>query len=318
MLQTSARLLRLLSLLQSRRDWTGPQLADALGVTTRTVRNDVGRLRALGYPVNAEPGVSGGYQLGVGAELPPLLLDDDEAAAVVIGLRAAASGPVAGIEESAVRALAKLERILPSRLRRRIGTLAAATVALPGAEPAVDAETLMVLAAACRDHERLRFDYESWGGAATRRAVEPHRLVSSARRWYLLGWDLDRDDWRTFRVDRLRLRGTPGPRFAPRRLSDADVAERLAGGLALATWHYRAVVTVEAPAEQIAARVPAAIAVEALGPRRCRVELGSDSPNVLAIWLGTFEADFRIDTTDAPELAERLRLLADRYTRALG
>src|SRR6266852_1803753 len=206
MLETSARLLRLLSLLEARRDWTGPQLAERLGVTTRTVRNDVERLRQLGYPVDAAPGVSGGYRLGMGAALPPLLLDDDEAVAVAIGLRTAAGGAVAGIEESSVRALAKLERLLPSRLRRRIGTLAAAMIALPGSGAPVEAGVLTAIAAACRDHERLRFDYHAHDGADTVRLTEPHRLVSSGRRWYLLAWDVDKRDWRTFRVDQMGLR----------------------------------------------------------------------------------------------------------------
>src|SRR5712671_1477143 len=153
MLETSARLLRLLSLLETRRDWTGPQLAERLGVTTRTVRNDIERLRSLGYPVDATPGVNGGYRLGIGAALPPLLLDDDEAVAVAIGLRTAAGGTVAGIEDSSVRALAKLQRVLPSRLRRRVGTLAAAMVSLPGSGSPVDADTLTAIASACRDHE---------------------------------------------------------------------------------------------------------------------------------------------------------------------
>src|SRR5260221_8326672 len=179
MLETSARLLRLLSLLQTRRDWTGPQLAERLGVTTRTIRNDIERLRSLGYPVDATPGVSGGYRLGVGAALPPLLLDDDEAVAVAVGLRTAAGGTVAGIEDSSVRALAKLDHVLPSRLRRRISTLAAAMVTLPGSGPSVDADTLTAIAAACRDHDRLRFDYLSHDGSVIVPVTEPHLLVTT-------------------------------------------------------------------------------------------------------------------------------------------
>ena len=261
MLETSARLLRMLSLLEARRDWTGPQLAERLGVTTRTVRNDIERLRNLGYPVDATPGVSGGYRLGMGATLPPLLLDDDEAVAVAIGLRTAAGGAVAGIEESSVRALAKLERLLPSRLRRRIGTLAATIVTLPGPGVPVDADALTAIAAACRDHERLRFGYHAHDGANTVRVTEPHRLVSSGRRWYLLAWDVGRQDWRTFRVDQMDLRLPAGPRFTPRQMSDREVADRLSRGLATATWRYRARVTVDAPAAEIADRLPAAITV---------------------------------------------------------
>jgi predicted DNA-binding transcriptional regulator YafY len=318
MLETSARLLRLLSLLQARRDWTGPQLAERLGVTTRTVRNDIERLRTLGYPVAATPGVSGGYRLGVGAALPPLLLDDEEAVAVAIGLRTAAGGTVAGIEDSSVRALGKLERILPSRLRHRVHTLAAALVALPGSGPSVDADTLVAIAAACRDHERLRFDYRTHDGTGAVRLTEPHRLVSSGRRWYLLAWDVDRRDWRTFRVDRMGLRPPAGPRFDPRELPEAEVTDRLSRGLATATWHYRARVTVHAPAARIAARLPAAITVEPVDEDTCVVEVGSDNPYLLAIHLGMLDADFSVDEAAAPELAQQLRALSARLSRALS
>jgi len=316
MLETSARLLRLLSLLEARRDWTGPQLAERLGVTTRTVRNDVERLRNLGYPVDAAPGVSGGYRLGMGATLPPLLLDDDEVVAVTIGLRTAAAGAVAGIEESSVRALAKLERLLPSRLRRRVGTLAATMVTLPGPGTPVDAGTLTAIAAACRDHEQLRFGYRAHDGADTVRLTEPHRLVSSGRRWYLLAWDVGRRDWRTFRVDQMDLRLPAGPRFTPRELSDEQVIGRLSRGLATATWRYRARVTVHAPAGEIAGRLPTAITVEPDGPDRCVIEAGSDTPQMLALYLGMLDADFTVDESAAPELAECLGTLAARYTRA--
>jgi predicted DNA-binding transcriptional regulator YafY len=318
MLETSARLLRVLSLLQARRDWTGPQLAERLGVTTRTVRNDVERLRSLGYPVDAAPGVAGGYRLGVGAALPPLLLDDDEAVAIAIGLRAAAAGPVAGIEDSSVRALAKLERLLPGRLRRRIGALAAATVTLPTEGPTVDADTLTAIANACRDHERLRFDYRTHGGSAAVRLTEPHRLVNAGRRWYLLAWDVDRRDWRTYRVDRIRLLPPAGPRFPPREMPEAEVARRLAAGLATATWRYRARVTVDAPAARAAARRPAGIAVEPVDAATCVIDVGSDDPRMLALHLGMVDADFRVDPVAAPELAAALAQLAARYSRAIS
>ncbi|URN18479.1 helix-turn-helix transcriptional regulator, partial [Streptomyces sudanensis] len=202
----AARLLRLLSLLHTRADWPGPELAGRLGVSTRTVRSDIGRLRGLGYPVSATPGTAGGYRLGPGARLPPLQLDDEEAVAVAIGLRTAAAQTVGGIEETSLRALAKLEQVLPARLRPRVAALAASTVPLPGNGPAVDAGLLAALAAACRDRRRLRFDYRDHAGNATVRDAEPHRLVSTGRRWYLVAWDVDRDDWRTFRVDRLAPR----------------------------------------------------------------------------------------------------------------
>jgi predicted DNA-binding transcriptional regulator YafY len=317
MLETSARLLRLLSLLQARRDWSGPQLAERLGVTTRTVRKDMERLRGLGYPVDAGPGVTGGYRLGFGATLPPLLLDDEEAVAVAIGLRTAAAGAVAGIEDSSVRALAKLEPLLPSRLRRRIGTLASTMVALPGSGPSVDADTLTVIATACRDHDRLHFDYETHAGQESIRVAEPHRLVTAGRRWYLLAWDIDRHDWRTFRVDRMVLRPPAGPRFVPRVLSEDEVADRVARGLATATWRYRARVTVNAPAVHVAKRLPATITVEALDDNTCAIDVGADSPEMLALYVGMLDADFRIDPAAAPELARHLRALAARYRRAL-
>ena len=206
MLETAARLLRLLALLQARRDWSGPELAGQLGVTTRTVRNDVARLRRLGYPVHATPGLAGGYRLGVGAALPPLLLDDEEAVAVAVGLRTAAGGTVTGIEETSRRALAKLEQVLPSRLRSRVNALQTYTVSAPARGPTVDADILTAIAAACRDRQRLRFDYRTHDGTGGARVVEPHRLVHTGRRWYLLAWDNDRHDWRTFRVDRMQPR----------------------------------------------------------------------------------------------------------------
>lgn len=189
MLETSARLLRLLSLLQTRRDWTGTELATRLAVTTRTIRNDVDRLRGLGYPVEARPGVAGGYRLGAGGALPPLLLDDDEAVAVAIGLRTAASGSVAGIEETSLRALAKLQQMLPARLRHRVSAFQSHTLPMPSRGGAqVDMDVLTVIASACRDHERLRFDYQSHSGSASRRSVEPYRLLNDRRRWYLVAW----------------------------------------------------------------------------------------------------------------------------------
>ncbi|MGH3645784.1 MAG: helix-turn-helix transcriptional regulator [Micromonosporaceae bacterium] len=317
MLETSARLLKLLSLLQAQRDWTGAALADRLGVTTRTVRNDMERLRSLGYPVRATPGVAGGYRLGAGASLPPLLLDDEEAVAVAVGLRTAAGGTVTGIEETSVRALAKLEQVLPSRLRHRVRSLGDYTVPMPGGGPTVDADVLTAIAAACRDHERLRFDYSDHSGASTVRNTEPHRLVHTGRRWYLVAWDLDRDDWRTFRVDRVAPRTPTGPRFTPRELPEqGDVARHVSRGVGTATWRYRATVTVLAPAARIRARLPAAITVEPLDDERCRIQVGSDDPSMLAIYLGMVGADFELDAS--PELADALRTLAHRLLRAAG
>ena len=315
MLETSARLLRLLALLQARRQWTGAELASRLEVTTRTIRNDVGRLRHLGYPVDATPGVAGGYRLGAGAALPPLLLDDDEAVAVAVGLRAAAAGTITGIEETSARALAKLEHVLPARLRHRVGALHAATVAVGAPGPTVDAAVLTTLANACRDHERLRFDYRDHDGTTTVRLVEPHRLVHMRGRWYLVAWDVDRDDWRTFRADRIEPRANTGPRFEPRDPPGGDVAAYVIQGVATAPWRFRARVTLHAPAEAVAERLPpGAGLLEAIDEHTCRYEAGADTPQMLALYLGLLEVDF--DAHEPPELVDQLRRLSDRYRSA--
>src|SRR6185503_17640096 len=244
MLETSARLLRLLSLLQTHRDWSGAELAERLGVTMRTVRRDVDRLRELGYQVHATAGAPG-YRLGAGSDLPPLLLDDDEAVAVAIGLRTAAGGSVAGIEETSVRALAKLRHVLPSRLWHRVSAFGSHAMPMPAPGPQVDLNVLTLIAGACRDQEQLRFDYRSHSGAGNRRLVEPYRLLNDRRRWYLLAWDLDREAWRTFRVDRIAPRTPTGPRFSPRALpAEDEIAAQVARGIGEATWRYRARVVV--------------------------------------------------------------------------
>lgn len=317
MLDTSARLLRLLSLLQSRPDWTGPELAERLEVSTRTIRNDVERLRNLGYPVHATPGVAGGYRLGAGAALPPLLLDDEEAVAVAVGLRTAAGGAVTGIEETSLRALAKLEQVLPSRLRHRVNALQTAMVRVPvpGAGPTVDAEVLTVIAAAIRDRERLRFDYRAYDGSSTVRDTEPIRLVNRGRRWYLAAWDTDRGDWRTFRVDRVTPRIPTGPRFTPRVPPGGDVVEFVTRSVDSAVWGYRATVRVHAPAAALA-HLPPPIEVEPVDDRSCIMRTGSDDPYMLAVYLGMLDADFEV--VDAPELVEQVQRLAERYGRAAG
>jgi predicted DNA-binding transcriptional regulator YafY len=316
MLETSARLLRLLSLLQGRRDWTSTELATRLGVTTRTIRNDIGRLRGLGYPVDARPGVAGGYRLGPGGALPPLLLDDEEAVAVAIGLRTAASGSIAGIEETSVRALAKLQQVLPSRLRHRVSTFQSYALPMPSRGPRVDPDVLTVIASACRDHERLRFDYRAYSGVASRRSVEPYRLVNDRRRWYLVAWDVDRDAWRTFRVDRIEPRTPAGPRFTPRPLPpDREIAAQVARGVGEATWRYRARVIVHAPAAYVRGRLPIPVEVQSLGEDQCAFEPGSDHPEMLALYLGMLDTDFTI--VDSPALVDALRKLTRRYQRAI-
>jgi predicted DNA-binding transcriptional regulator YafY len=316
MLETSGRLLRILALLQTRRDWNGPQLARELGVTTRTIRKDVGRLRALGYPVDAAPGVAGGYRLGAGTSLPPLLLDDEEAVAVAVGLRAAGSGGgIAGIEETSLRALAKLEQVLPSRLRQRVNMLQGVTTAIPSSGPTVAADVLTAIAAAIRAREQLRFDYVSFDGAASRRTVEPHRLVHTRGRWFLVAWDVERVDWRTFRADRIRPRTPTGPRFAARQDPDGNLIAYVEKGLGSAMWRYRARAKVHAPAADVAACLPPAVTVESVDERTCLIHVGSDSLGMLAVWLGMLDAEFEVD--NCPELADHLRKLADRYTRAV-
>jgi predicted DNA-binding transcriptional regulator YafY len=316
MLETSARLLRLLSLLQSRRDWSSAELADRLGVSARTVRRDVDRLRGLGYPVHATPGVSGGYRLGAGAALPPLLLDDDEAVAVALGLRTATNGTVAGIEETSVRALAKLEQVLPARLRHRVGALHAATVPLVGAGPIVDPDVLMVAATACRDHERVRFSYTGGGddAASTERRVEPHRLVHTGRRWYLVAWDLDRDDWRTFRVDRIAELSATGHRFAPREPPEGDVARYTSRGVSTSVYRYQARLTLHVPAEVAAEKfTPTSGLVEPIDDRSCTLHVGSNSLDEMAIWLAVIGFDF--DVHEPPELVDHVHGLAQRLAR---
>lgn len=316
MLETSARLLRLLSLLQTPRDWTGAELAERLSVSTRTVRNDVERLRNLGYPVHGTRGAVGGYRLGAGAALPPLLLDDEEAVAVAIGLRTAAGGTITGVEETSLRALAKLEQVLPARLRHRVNTLQRYAIAVPRDDrsPRVDADTLSVLAAACRDHERLRFDYRSHDDSASRREVEPYRLVNWGRRWYLVAFDVERADWRTFRVDRLHPRPPTGPRFAPRELPE-EAVDQVRRGVSSAAWRHRARVVVHVPAERLAERINAAIGtITPVDDTRCLLDTGADSIEALAVHLGLLGVDFTV--TEPAELVELVRELAGRYHRA--
>ncbi|WP_049567398.1 helix-turn-helix transcriptional regulator [Nonomuraea sp. SBT364] len=316
MLETSARLLRLLALLQSRRYWQGAELAGQLGVSPRTVRRDVGKLRELGYPIEAEGGVGGGYQLGAGASLPPLLLDDEEAVAVAVGLRSAASSGVTGIAETSVRALAKLDQVLPSRLRHQVGALGAAMVTMPSGGPVVDAALLTTIAAAVRDHERLRFTYVDGDGSASERDVEPYRLVSGGRRWYLFGWDTGRGGWRTFRADRVTPRVPHGPRFTPRPLPAEDLAGYLAEGMTSGRHRYRAVLTMHGPAADVAAEVPPTLGtVEPLGERTCTLRIGSDSLDHLAVWVAAFGFEFEV--REPPELVAHLRTLTGRLRRAI-
>ena len=318
MLESSARLLRLLSLLQTPREWTGAELGDRLGVSPRTVRNDVNKLRELGYPVLGTRGSAGGYRLGAGAAMPPLLLDDDEAVAVAVGLRTAAVGAIAGIEEASLRALAKLEQVLPSRLRFRVGGLRSIITPVPFASgaPPVSPDVLTAVAAACRVRERLRFSYLSHDGAASSREAEPYQLVNWGRRWYLVAFDVGRDDWRTFRVDRITLRTPGGGRFTPRPLPSSDLADWVAQRVATSSWRHRARVTVFAPAAAVSERIgPYVGTVTPVSGESCTLDTGSDSLATMAVSLGFLGWDFRVDSP--PELADAIRALAERYLRSL-
>jgi predicted DNA-binding transcriptional regulator YafY len=315
MLNTSARLLRVLTLLESRRDWSGAQLAQRLEVSQRTVRNDVARLRSLGYPVEAAPGVAGGYRLGPGSALPPLLLDDDEAVAVAVALRSSAGGGVSGIEETSVRALVKLEQVFPTRLRRRVNALQAYTVAVPPTSgPTVDPHLLSLIASACRDNEVLRIDYRKHDGTATSRSVEPYRLVHLGRRWYLVAWDRDRNGWRTFRVDRLTPRHPHGPHFTPREPPAEDIAAYVTRSVRSVPMKYEALVTVHAPAAVIAERVPREIVIEPVDDETCIVHARSNSVEMLALYLGLLDTDFSV--TEPPELLAHLEKVANRFAAA--
>jgi len=313
-LDTSTRLLRLLTLLESRREWSGAELADRLGVSTRTVRHDMARIRSLGYPVEAAPGVAGGYRLGSGGALPPLLLDDDEAVAVAVGLRTAAGRGVAGMAESALRALVKLEQVLPVRLRHRVSALQDYMVDVAGADEGVDPHLLVRIAAACRDSEVLWVDYVKYDGTKSSRALEPHRLVHWGRRWYLVAWDRGRSGWRMFRVDRLRLGRGNGPRFTPRELPAEDLAAYVRGGIRSAVGRVEALVRVHAPADSIIRRVPPDVVVEPVDETTCIVHAYASSPELLAIRLGMLGAEFEV--AEPPELVACVQGLASRYASA--
>ncbi|MEU5718080.1 WYL domain-containing protein [Streptomyces sp. NPDC020403] len=321
--QTSARLLALLSLLQTTRHWSGDDLAGRLGVTSRTVRRDIDRLRALDYPITTVKGPAGGYRLEAGAHLPPLLFDDEQAVALAVALRTAAVGTT--VAEDASRALATLRQVMPPRLRHRIDLLHITAVPPPAAAgdtPQVDAQVLMELSRAVHAHEELRFDYVPGPGTPTRadeaRRVQPHHLVVRHHRWYLVAWDLHREDWRTFRADRVRPRVPTGPRFAPRDLPggtvSAFVTSRFRGNDGTTTdWPCRGEVVLDRPAADVAPFAQDGIVVE-LGPRRCRLVLGSWSWAGLAAAIGRFDTD--IEVIGPPELANAFGALAARYARA--
>ncbi|GCB48514.1 YafY family protein [Streptomyces sp. NL15-2K] len=314
---TPARLLQLLSLLQTPREWPGGELADRLRVSRRTVRRDIDRLRELGYPVQATKGAEGGYRLVAGKAIPPLVLDDEEAVAIAVGLRAGAGHALQGVDEASVRALAKLEQVLPSRLRHRVATLQAATTPLTSGDGAsIAPETLTAMASTVAGRERLRFAYRARDGIESRRVVEPYRLVSTGQRWYLVAYDLDRGDWRTFRVDRVSEPFATGARFAPRELPTGSAAEYLRQSMYGRQETYGFTVTFDATPEAVAARAPAWLGVpEALDGGGCVMRgVVGDSVEWLAVRLAMLGFDFTV--REPEELVRCVRELGGRLARA--
>lgn len=314
MANTSARMLRLLSLLQTHRYWPGQELADRLEISQRTLRRDVDRLRELGYPVDANRGVAGGYQLQSGAAMPPLLLDDEEAVAIAVGLRTAAGGAVTGIEETSMQALTKVIQVMPPRLRRRVEALRSYTVpAIWSGGPTVDALALTVIASSCRDDERLRFGYTAYDGEETRRHVEPHRLVSLGRRWYLVAWDVERGDWRTFRADRMVDPKATGARFRQRSLPGGDPAEFVRRRLNTRPTQHNVIVDIQAPAGRVKSVVTHWATVEPIDDDSCRMTMRTDTLDWPTMLLGGVGAEFTI--VQPTELKTYVRTMGELLLR---
>ena len=316
MLSATARLLQLLSLLQLQREWTGAALAERMGVTDRTVRRDIDKLRELGYPIQASAGTAGGYRLGAGAQLPPLLLEGDESLAVALGLAAVATSPVAGVAEASVRALTKLEQVLPSRVRTRFATLKAAVTRIGGPSDAVDPQHLTEISAAIASRRQLSFEYQRADGQRIRRVVEPYHLVDSGQRWYLVAWDTARADWRTFRVDRIRTHPSERARFTPRHLPAQDLAGYVQEAISRSPYRYDVTVRLHAPVADFASRVsPATGQLIADGPEHTVLRAGWDDADDFLGWLFALDVEFEI--LGPPEFAERCRQLSARLQSAL-
>jgi predicted DNA-binding transcriptional regulator YafY len=317
MSETTGRVLQLLGLLQGRRVWTGEELADRLGVTTRSVRRDVERLRDLGYPVHASKGHGGGYQLGAGAALPPLLLDPDEAVAMAVCLRLAAGGSVAGVGESALRALSKLDQVMPARLRSQVSAVHDSTVTLTSnqSDSPVEPDVLMSLARACRDHEHVTAGYVDLHGNPTQRRLEPYQLVTTGRRWYLLCYDRDRQDWRTLRLDRMADVRALGSTFTPRQAPDA--ASYVRRSISASPYRYTARIRYHAPQEFIAQVFSqASVDIEPDGSDACIVTTGADDLERMVLYLGMPGCEFEV--LSPPEVADAVRSVADRLGRAVA
>lgn len=315
MLASSTRLLRLLALLQTRSHWQGPELAERLEVHPRTLRRDIDRLRQLGYPVQASSGVAGGYAFRAGQALPPLLLDDEEALAVSIALRTATAGAVAGIEEPALRALVKLEQAMPARLRQQVDALRSTILPMDHTGPVVDATQLALLASACRDQLRLAFTYGDSRGHSAERSVEPQGLAHTGHRWYLVAWDRVREDWRTFRIDRIVGEPTVGAHFAPRVSPDGgDLKAYVSRSLAVAPYAERARIVLHAPLSEALHRIPPSVGVlNALDAQRCVLECGAHSLDTLVYWLVVLDLSYEVLAPEA--LKDRLKVVGERALR---
>ncbi len=314
MADTAARLLHLLSLLQRRPDWSGRELADQLSVTTRTVRRDVDRLRSIGYPVDSNPGAAGGYRLGVGAVLPPLLLDDEEAVAVTVAVGMSASAALNGMEDAALSALAKLDRLLPPRLRGEVTALRSNIVALAPEADRVAAEILVCVAQACEENERLALTYRDRDGRLSERRVEPFRLVATGRRWYLLSYDLDRNDWRTLRLDRVEAAVRTGHRSVVR--EPPDPVSFVGGAITSAPYRYQATVQVAASVDELRRKVPPTVGLVQPAGVDSLLLVGGQRLDWLCGFLVALELPFEV--LDPPELREHLARLGRQLTATHG
>lgn len=315
MLQTSARLLRLLTTLQARRSWSGPELAERLEITARTLRRDIDRLRSLGYPVHSTAGVAGGYSLGAGAQMPPLMLDDDEGVAIAVALQTAAVGGVAHIDDAAQRALAKLDQLLPTRARKRLKAVRSSILRLGQPGPTVELEAVSALAAACSEQTAVAFDYKDQTGKPTRRDVEPHRVVHMERRWYLVAWDQARADWRTFRIDRLSLPIERKKTFVPRSVPDDDVATYVRRSISVSPFRHRVRVRLATPYADARIRVGRHGVLNPIDDQSCMFETGGDSLEVIAMWIAMFGIDFSVE--EPVELNAAMASLVARLTRSI-
>jgi predicted DNA-binding transcriptional regulator YafY len=313
-LKTSARLLRLLSLLQSRQSWSGHELSERTAVDARTIRRDIDRLRELGYAVHATSGSGGGYQLGAGSAMPPVLLSDDEVVAIAMAIRAAA-GSVGSMEEVAVGLLAKLDQLLPARLRKRATALHSITLSVTQAQSSASIDVLSRMAVACRDCMRVRLSYQDREGNATVRTVEPLRLAHAGYRWYLVAWDLQRRDWRTFRVDRIARLLSTGPQFEPRKFP-GDITAYVSRAISSVPYRYRVRLKLAGSAETLAKRIPSWCGVlEALDAEHCVLNLRADSVESLVAQMAFTRSEFTL--LDAPDLLPELRKVTERLQSAM-